>query len=409
MRWNMRRGIVGLGLCAAVTLSGCTVLDVAKLTQDGLKGRNNDTPGSALARAYLLEQLKPIARGLNTSAAGDAAYLQPIAGGTNVVAVIPGTDLADQYVVVGAHYDHLGDSCATTSCTQDTIFNGATDNATGVAATLAIGRAIAAQQTKPRRSVILAFWDREEDGLIGSRHYVDHPLVPLAKTVGYVNFDIQGSNVLPSLRNTSFAVGAETGGARLREIVAGAIGEQSLDTAMLSSIFGQNRSDYVNFTAASVPTVFFTDATGPCYHTVNDEIEVVDFDKLDVQVATALAVTRELASTSSPPTFAAGTPLATFDDALAASRIINRAYADRGRFSAADQQALTQIRADAQRLVSEGRAAFGSDDVGVLLGDAARFVEILSHGTCSGFLDASAQARIAAYEKAKAAALAARR
>jgi Zn-dependent M28 family amino/carboxypeptidase len=374
---------------AAALLSGCTVVDVAQLSQDRLKGRDNGTPGSALARAYLIGQLKPMARGLNTSASGDAAYLQAITGGTNVVAVIPGTDLADQYVVVGAHYDHLGDSCATASCSQDTIFNGATDNAAGVAAALAIGRAIAAQPTKPRRSVILAFWDREEDGLVGSSHYVAHPLAPLAKTVGYVNFDIQGSNVLPSLRDTTFAVGAESGGARLQQIVAAASGAQSLDTAMLSSIFGQNRSDYVNFIGASVPTVFFTDATGPCYHTVDDEIGVVDFHKLDLQIATALAVTRRLASTSDPPAFVAGTPLATYDDAVAAGQVVERAYADVGRFDATDQQALTTIRADLHRLVAEGRAAFGSDDVGTLLGDAARFVQVLSHGTCSGFLQSA--------------------
>ena len=63
--------------------------------------------------------------------------------------------------------------------------------------------------------MILAAWDREEDDLGGSKYYVDHPLVPLAKTVAYVNFDIQGANLLPSLQNNSFAVGAETGGATL--------------------------------------------------------------------------------------------------------------------------------------------------------------------------------------------------
>jgi hypothetical protein len=152
-----------------------------------------------------------------------------------------------------------------------------------------------------------------------------------------------------------------------------------------------------------VPTVFFTDATGPCYHTVDDEIEVVDFDKLDAQIATALGVTRQLAGTADPPSFAAGTPLATYDDAVAARAVVKRAYADVDRFSAADQQTLTQIRSDVQRLVDEGRAAFGSDDVGSLLGDAARFVEVISHGTCSGFLDASAQARIEQYQRAKSA------
>jgi hypothetical protein len=398
MRWIAR-----LTLCAVTALaSGCTVIDVARLTDDGLRGRDNATSGSALARAYLIDQLRPIARGANTSATGDAAYLQTISGGTNVIAVIPGTDLADEYVVVGAHYDGIG-TCASPPCGQDTIRNGATDNATGVAAALQIGRALAASSTKPRRSVVLAFWDREEDGLLGSAHYVQNPLVPLADTVGYVNFDIQGANLLPSLRETTFAVGAETGGARLRDIITAAAGGRSVDTTQLSAIFGQNRSDYVNFINRSIPTVFFTDATGPCYHTVGDEIGVVDFDKLDDQVATALATTRELANTANPPAFVPGTPLATYDDAVAAAAVVELAYADRGRFSAADQQTLTQIRDDARRLVAEGRAAFGSDDVGVLLGAAARFVEVLTHGTCSGFLDASARARIAQYERAVAA------
>jgi Zn-dependent M28 family amino/carboxypeptidase len=320
------------------------------------------------------------------------------------VAVIPGTDLADQYVVVGAHYDHIGDTCTAPPCAQDTIRNGATDNAAGVAAALQIGRSIAASSTKPRRSVVLAFWDREEDGLLGSAHYVQNPLVPLARTVAYVNFDIQGSNLLPSLRDTTFAVGAETGGSRLQDIVAMASGAQSLDTAHLSAIFGQNRSDYVNFINRSVPSVFFTDATGPCYHTVDDEIGVVDFDKLDAQVATAYATVRELARTATPPAFVPGTPLATYDDVVQASAVVDRAYADRARFSTADQEALTTIRDEAHRLVAEGRAAFGSDDVGVLLGQAARFIDILTHGTCSGFLDASASARMAQIRRALAAA-----
>jgi hypothetical protein len=393
MRRRAKGPILSIGLClGAIVLSGCAILDVARLSDDSMQGRNNGTPGSAMARGYLIEQLKPIARGLNTAAGGDAAYTQATGGGTNVVAVIPGTDLADQYVVVGAHYDHLGGS-----------FNGATDNAAGVAVALAIARSIAAQPTKPRRSVVIALWDQEEDGLVGSRYYVQHPLVPLAKTIAYVNFDIQGANLLPSLRNTSIAVAAETGGARFQEIVRSAIGERSLDTAVLSSIFGQGRSDYVNFTGASVPSVFFTDATGPCYHTVDDELGVVDFDKLDVQIATALDVTRQLASTATPPAFVAGTPLATFDDAVAASRIVNRAYADRGRFSAADQQTLTDLRADVNQVVTEGRAAFDNDDVGRLLSGAAQFIEVMTHGPCDGFLSASAKARIARFEKARAA------
>ncbi len=379
------------GLVAIAVLTGCAQYDIARIAGDATEGRNNDTPGSALARSYILGELKGIGNGLDSSKTGDDAYLQTFTAGTNLLAVIPGTDLADQYVMVGAHYDHLGRSCRT-SDPADTICNGATDNAAGVAALLGIARAIKAQPTPPRRSVILAVWDREEDGLLGSQYYTQHPVVPLAKTVGYVNFDIQGSNLLPSLRNTSFAVASETGGTRLQDIVRSAIGEQSLDTSLFSSIFGQFRSDYAMLINAGVPSVFFTDSTGPCYHTAQDDPKIVDFYKLEQQTATALSVTRELAGTSTPPIFAANAATATFDDAVVFSRVVNRAYSDRGRFSQADQDTFTRIRNAAQKRVDEGRAQFGSDDVAPLLGDAVTAVNLLTRGTCDGFLVPSQQA-----------------
>jgi len=375
-----------LAFAACLVLSSCTQYDIGRLAGDDTAGRNNGTPGSALARQFLIDQLKPISQGLNSGATGDAAYTQTLSGGTNVVAVIPGTDLASEYVVVGAHYDHLGSSCQSKAA-GDNICNGATDNAAGVAAVLAIGRAIAAQETKPRRSVVLALWDMEEDGLVGSRYYADHPLVPLADTVGYVNFDIQGANLLPSLRNTSFAVAPESGGDRFEQIVRSAINAGTLDTELLSSIFGQNRSDYVSFLGKQVPSVFFTDATGPCYHTNEDEIGVVDFSKLDQQIAIALRVTRELANTDNPPAFAPNTPLVTYADAVVLQRTMELVWRDRDRFSAEDQETLTTIREDLTRIVLEGRAAFGSDDVSTVLGHAATVViQLLPKGACDGFL-----------------------
>jgi hypothetical protein len=371
--------IAALAVCALV--SGCTQYDIGRLAGDATAGRDNGTAGSALARQFLTEQLQAISNDVRT---------QDIGGGTNVVAVIPGTDLADQYVVVGAHYDHLGSSCQSKS-SGDQICNGATDNAAGVAAVLAVGRAIAGQSTKPRRSVVLGLWDSEEDGLLGSRYYADHPLVPLADTVAYVNFDIQGSNVSPSLRNTSFAVAAESGGERFQSIVRSAINSSTLDTEQLSSIFGQNRSDYVSFLAKQVPSVFFTDATGPCYHTNDDEIGIVDFDKLDQQIAISLRVTRELAATDDPPEFTPGTPLVTYADAVVLQRAVELGWRDRDRFSAQDQATLSGIRDDLTRIVLDGRAAFGSDDVGTVLNSAATVViNLLPKGPCDGFLTPAA-------------------
>ena len=75
----------------------------------------------------------------------------------------------------------------------------------------------------------------------------------------------------PSLRNFSFAVGAESGGTRLQQIVQDAITPSTLGTRELSVVFGQGRSDHVNFINVGVPTVFFSDATGPCYHTDSDD------------------------------------------------------------------------------------------------------------------------------------------
>jgi hypothetical protein len=374
-----------LAVAVLLVLSGCTRADLARLAGDDTAGRNNNTAGSTLARQFIIDQLKPIASGLNSAATGDAAYTQTLPGGTNVVAVIPGSQLPNKYVIVGAHYDHLGSSC-TYKSSGDTICNGATDNAAGVSATLEIARALAAGP-KPRRSVVLALWDGEEDGLVGSRYYTDHPLVPLADTVGYVNFDIQGANLSPSLRNTSFAVGSETGGATLQQIVHSAIGASTLNTETLSSIFGQNRSDYVNFTAKQVPTVFFTDATGPCYHTNDDEIGIVDFAKLDQQAAIALRVTRELANAATPPSFVSGAPLATYADAGVLQRAAEQIWNDRDRFSAQDQQTISDIRDELTQIVADGKAAFGRDDVSTVLSDAATVViSILPKGPCDGFL-----------------------
>jgi hypothetical protein len=386
-----------LALTACAVISGCTRYDLARLAGDDTAGRNNNTAGSTLARQFIIDQLKPIANGLNTAATGDAAYTQTLPGGTNVVAVIPGSQLPAKYVIVGAHYDHLGSSC-TYKSSGDTICNGATDNAAGVSAALEIARAIASGPP-PRRSVVIALWDAEEDGLVGSKYYTDHPLVPLADTVGYVNFDIQGSNLSPSLRNTSFAVGSETGGAGFQQIVHSAISASTLNTETLSSIFGQNRSDYVNFTAKQVPTVFFTDATGPCYHTNDDEIGIVDFAKLDQQIAIALKVTRDLANTNTPPSFVSGTPLATFADAVVLQRAAEQIWNDRARFSAQDQQTISDIRDELTQIVADGEGNFGSDDVSTVLSDAATVViNILPKGPCDGFLTPAeaAQARAVA-------------
>jgi Peptidase family M28 len=375
-------------LCSLIALvvltSACTHVHVLFLASDRAGGRNNGTDGSAFAQNYIVGYVRNFATATNgTTDAG--AYRSAINGGTNIIAVIPGSDptVADEYVVVGAHYDHRGGSCDLDE-PADVICNGATDNATSVGVVLEVGRALAA--APPRRSVILAFWDREEDGLIGSREWLANASTPIDNIVAYVNFDIMGANLLPSLRDFSLALGAESGGLSFESMVGSAISGQPLDTQLMSATFGQGRSDHVNFLAAGIPSVFFTDATGPCYHSVHDEYDIVDIGKLQKQTAISIALTRNLADTSTPPVFVPATPLSTYRDAQVLSRAVNMSQADLGRFTPAQQSQVLGIQVALDQIVASGPTRFDQNAVGVTLIAAQTLVTLLASGSCDGFL-----------------------
>ena len=373
--------LLGATPVKAATDPGRQRADVEALASDDMAGRDNGTAGSILAQAYLIDALKAMgAVGANSAASGDDAYRQPFTDGTNIVALLPGTDLSGEYVMVGAHYDHLGSACLVPG-----LCNGATDNAAGVANVLAIGRAIVAQKKPVRRSVILAFWDREEDGLLGSKHYADAPLVPLADTVAYVNYDIQGANLLPGLRKSTLAIGSESGDDAFRKAVKGASG--GLKLAMLSAVFGQGRSDHVNF-INRVPTVFFSDATSACYHTPQDDAGIVDYGKLARQAKGGVKLVLKLVN-GVRPSLRPGQPLATFDDAVLFRGLLKRAIPDVPTYFLPGDQATLYDRYDKlTTLVKEGRPAFDDADVFPMLLWAYETTQILSRAnTCSSFAD----------------------
>ena len=106
---------------------------------------------------------------------------------------------------------------------------------------------------------------------------------------------------MPSLRNTTVIVGAETGGAPLIEATQQATTASSLDSLMLSLLFGQGRSDHAVMVTAGVPSVFFTDANNGCYHRANDDIRNIDFAKFDEQIKTSTALAMALVATDTPP------------------------------------------------------------------------------------------------------------
>ncbi len=108
----------------------------------------------------------------------------------NVLGLLPGSDpqLADEYVILMAHHDHLG-LAVQRDATGDNIYNGAIDNASGVATLLALAKEFALSTAKPKRSILLAAVGAEEQGLLGSKYFAAHPTVPVGKIAGLVNMD----------------------------------------------------------------------------------------------------------------------------------------------------------------------------------------------------------------------------
>ncbi len=229
----------------------------------------------------------------------------------NVVGILRGSDprLRDEALVLGAHFDHLGR-------VGGVVHPGADDNASGVAGLLEIARAFAASAEPPRRTLVFAFWTGEEEGKLGSGHYVRHPRWPLARTVAYLNFDMigypwLGEDVRKLVEERGLPEGdAFLAGLDLRDFVAPGLSpgtpavEAALRTAAaatglavyLDFTDGLNGgSDYRDFARAGVPFVRFVDNYGPNYHQSTDTPERLDagiverFARLAFATAWALA------------------------------------------------------------------------------------------------------------------------
>lgn len=196
----------------------------------------------------------------------------------NVVAILPGSDpaLADEYVVVSAHMDHVG--VGAPDATGDSIYNGADDDASGTSGLLEVAQAFVESGVRPRRSVVFLHVSGEEKGLIGSAWYADHPTLPLAKIAANVNVDMIARNAPDSV----VAIGKEFSSlGPLVERIGREHPELGLTVAddqwPTERIFF--RSDHFNFAKKEVPAIFFFTGLHPDYHKPSDEIERIDADK----------------------------------------------------------------------------------------------------------------------------------
>jgi aminopeptidase YwaD len=275
--------------------------DVAWLADDRLEGRATGTSGNDSAAAWLARRhaalgLRPlgpdgylqrfVAHSAQMAHAGQADGV----GTQNVVAVVPGRDpaLRGQYVVIGAHFDHLGRSTtgAMDPEARDAVRNGADDNASGTAAVLELARLFAARPA--RRSIVVAHFSGEELGLLGSQWFVEHPPLPLDSGVAMLNFDMVGR-----LRNDKLIVYGIATARELPGIVEQANVAPRLAISAVGDGFGP--SDHSSFYAKGIPVLhFFTDLHED-YHRATDDVERIDAAGEARVVALAERVVRDVA------------------------------------------------------------------------------------------------------------------
>lgn len=206
----------------------------------------------------------------------------------NVVAVLPGTDpqLASEYVIIGAHYDHLGfggpESLAANP--EGQIHHGADDNASGTSGLLEIARVLAAQRGKIKRSIMFIAFSGEELGLLGSGAYTKNPIIPLASTVAMLNMDMIGR-----LRNGSLFVGGVGTSPTWKPLIEKLNGTTQPTASAAGNGprfqvgFGEDGfgpSDHQSFYVRDVPVLFFFTGTHDDYHKPSDTADKINAEGL---------------------------------------------------------------------------------------------------------------------------------
>ncbi len=210
----------------------------------------------ALRAAADNRDFQPVPLGVTTSIAMDVAIERTETA--NVLGLIPGSDpdLADEAVIYTAHHDHLG--IGTPDETGDAIYNGAMDNASGVAQVLAIARAIRALPEAPRRSILIAMVGAEEQGLLGSKYYAEHPTFPPGKIAANLNYD--GGNIWGHTHDVTFiGLGKST----IDQIVEAIAKEQGrvVKPDQFSDRGYFYRSDQFSFAKIGVPAMYLDTGT----------------------------------------------------------------------------------------------------------------------------------------------------
>ena len=246
--------------------------DVEILSSDAYQGRKTGTKGAEMARKYITERFKQI--GLSV-ASGMKSYEQHFSfqngkgerlNGVNMVAQIAGT--SDNVIVISAHYDHIG-------VINNQIYNGADDNASGVAALLQLAEYF--KSTKPSHTLIFAAFDAEEMGLQGAKHFVSKPPLPLGKIKLNINMDMVSHNDKAEL----YACGTYKY-PQLKPYITSKNSKIKVllghDDPKMGSDNWTGQSDHAAFNDKDIPFIYFGVEDHKDYHKETDEFKNINTD-----------------------------------------------------------------------------------------------------------------------------------
>lgn len=270
---------------------------IAYLTSEELAGRSGR--GSKLAAEYLKQQFES----LELEPLFEGGYFQPVPGGNklripagqNVGAVLRGSDpdLRDEYIIIAAHYDHLGRS-------GETVFPGADDNASGTSMLLETARMLSQHPEKLKRSVMFVGFDLEERLLWGSRWFVAHPPVPLENIKCLLVADMVGRSLAGLDLNTVFVMGSEYS-PQLRTALNNTETPEELHVARLGVDLIGVRSDYGPFWTEEIPFLFFSTGEHPDYHKPTDTADKIRYPQVRMITRLVYDLTAQLAVDDEAP------------------------------------------------------------------------------------------------------------
>ncbi|HSS21995.1 MAG TPA: M20/M25/M40 family metallo-hydrolase [Pyrinomonadaceae bacterium] len=251
----------------------------------------------------------------------------------NVVGILDGSDpvLKKEVIVIGAHYDHLGHGGEGSLAPREgEIHHGADDNASGTAGMLELARIFAAQLPRPKRTLVFIAFSGEEEGLLGSNYYVNHPILPLANTVAMINMDMIGR-----MKDNKLIVGGVGTAPEWRSLVEktnlgftpyvlGTLGSPSASAvaAVMNAApprtdtdkkpqfvltlneDGFGPSDHSSFYAKQIPVLFFWTGTHEDYHKPSDTADKINYDGEALIVGMVARIVTDVAASEKRPTYA---------------------------------------------------------------------------------------------------------